>query len=196
VVRLAIKYASDALKNDREVVLVAVKQNGTAIKYVPHAVRDDKELVMVAVKECGFVLQHVSPVLKNDKEVVLKRNGRALRYASPALKNDKEVVLAAVKDDGGALRYASDALKNDRGMVLISTIKPLMTCTFKRNRWHHLVKTMVRFNHDDKAFADAFAPAAIAPQVDDVFLMGGFEVGPQPTPLWLAVTNKKRRRSI
>jgi len=99
-------------------------------------------------------------------------------------------VLAAVFQDGYALRYASEALRNDRTMVLFSVAKPM----FKGFWWPRLVKTLLQFERDDATFKIAFEPSAIEMQVDEAFLAGGDEVGPQPSSLWLAVTNKKRRR--
>ena len=39
----ALRLASAALKNDREIVLEAVKQNGDALKYASDALQDDYE---------------------------------------------------------------------------------------------------------------------------------------------------------
>ena len=41
----ALRYASAALKDDREIVLEAVKQNGDALYYASAALQDDREIV-------------------------------------------------------------------------------------------------------------------------------------------------------
>ena len=82
---------------------------------IENELRNDKEFVLKAVKQDGWTLYHASKELKNDKEFVLeavKQNGWALYYASKELRNDKEVVLEAVKQNGQAFKYASEELIN------------------------------------------------------------------------------------
>jgi histidinol phosphatase-like PHP family hydrolase len=117
----ALRHASDALKNDRDVVLEAVNQNYSALEYASDALKNDREMVLKAVKQNGLALEYASDTLKNDRDIVLvavNQNGRALNYASDALKNERDIVLEAVKKNGWALEYAGDALKNDREIVL------------------------------------------------------------------------------
>ena len=121
----ALEYASDELKNDREILLVAVTKNGLALEYASKELKNDREIVLAAVKQdCWgppFALQYASDELKNDREIVLaavNQNGLALKYASNELKNDREIVLVSVTKDGWALAYASNELKNDLEIVL------------------------------------------------------------------------------
>ena len=53
------------------------------------------------------------------------------------------------------------------------------------------MKTLLQFERDDAAFRIAFEPSAIEKQVDEAFLAGGYEVGPQRSSLWLAIMNKR-----
>ena len=73
----ALKYASEALRADREVVMALVKQFGCALEYASEALKADREVVMAAVKDIGY----------------------ALRWASEAFRADKSVVLEAMKQD-------------------------------------------------------------------------------------------------
>ena len=101
----------DPLKDNREIVLEAVKRNGYwGLLYASDALKDDQEIVLEAVKKYGSALQCASPALKDNREIVLaavNQNRNALQYASTALKDDREVVLAAIKQteyashDGG-----------------------------------------------------------------------------------------------
>jgi vacuolar-type H+-ATPase subunit H len=80
--------------SDKE-VLEAVKQHGHSLDYASEELKNDKEVVLEAVKQHGHSIYYASEELKNDKEVVLeavKQNGSSLDYASEELKNDKEVV--------------------------------------------------------------------------------------------------------
>jgi len=117
---MALQYASEALRADKEVVMTAVVKNCLALQYASEALKADKEVVMQVVEFYGSALQYASEALRADKEVVMKavNNGLALQYASEALKADKEVVMKAVKCDGMALQYASEALRADKEVVM------------------------------------------------------------------------------
>ena len=86
-----LEDALEELKNDKEVVMEAVRDEWRALEYASEELRGDKELVMEAVR--------------ND--------GRALEYASEELRGDKELVMEAVRDRGEALGYASKELQKD-----------------------------------------------------------------------------------
>jgi len=125
-----LELVSEELKNDKEIILAAVKKHGFALKYASEKLKDDKEVVLAAVNQSSSALidkdsalEHASERLKDDKEVVLaavKKRGSALKYASERLKDDKEVVLVALKEKGSALEHASEKLKNDKEVVLVA----------------------------------------------------------------------------
>ena len=83
------------IKKDKEIVLIAVKNYGTALEYVDKSMQDDKEVVLVAVKE----------------------NGNALKYASSRLKDDKEVVFSAVQNNKYVIRFASKRLQQNKNFL-------------------------------------------------------------------------------
>ena len=84
------------ITNKKE-ALKAVKQNGWALEFASDELKNDREVVLEAVKEkgsAGFALEYASEELKNDRKVVLeaiKEYGGALKYASDELKNDPEL---------------------------------------------------------------------------------------------------------
>ena len=101
---------------DKEIVMTALANDGTALELLSDAMKADKEVVLFAFSNGCKNLYHVSDELKADKDVVLaavSNDGNALKYASDELKADKEVVMAAIKYDGKALQYASEELQND-----------------------------------------------------------------------------------
>lgn len=64
-------------------MLVAVTQDGAALRYASDALKDDKEIVSIACRTCGGALDDASDRLKADKELVLvavKTQGAALSY--------------------------------------------------------------------------------------------------------------------
>ena len=131
----ALEFASENLKNDKEIVLTALEDSWEALEFASDKLKNDKEFVLETVQKDGWALEFASDNLKNDKEIVLaavqQNRGLALEYASNNLKNDKEIVLAAVNnieehnslEYASALEFASDNLKNDKEIVLTSVQK-------------------------------------------------------------------------
>ena len=114
----ALRFASTAMKDDREVVLVACNKNGLALGYAPAALQADREVVLAACNESGGALEHASAALQADREVVLaacNQWGFALRHASAALKDDREVVMVGIAQNyrvrHRAVHHASSALQ-------------------------------------------------------------------------------------
>ena len=117
---VALRYASQALKSDKDVILAAVRKNGSALQYVNDEFKQDREVVLAAVKKNGYAFRFASDALKGNGDVVkaaVQQCGFALKFASVALKSDKEIVKAAVRQCGLALEYASEPLKGDKEIV-------------------------------------------------------------------------------
>lgn len=118
---LYLRYISSELKDDKELVVAAVKQNGHALEYASARLQNDKQVVALAIAQCGFALKYASSKLQDDKEIVIasvSQYGNTLEYASPRLQDDKEVVTAAVKHLGDALKYASKRFQDDKEIVI------------------------------------------------------------------------------
>merc|ERR1719422_964154 len=71
-----MRFASQELREDREVVLAAVVQDGTALEFADKKFLEDREVVLQAVASNGMVLKHLGQELRNDPEVLLALNGR------------------------------------------------------------------------------------------------------------------------
>jgi len=112
---------SPSFKNDREIVLEAVKHSGGwNLERASKKLKNDREIVMEAVKNECYSLKFASPELQNDKEIVLeaiKSYSFVLKYASPQLKNDREFILEAMKINGEVLQYISPELRNDKEFI-------------------------------------------------------------------------------
>jgi hypothetical protein len=50
---LALAYASDELRADRDVVLAAVAHNGIALSYASDELRADRDMLLAAVAQSG-----------------------------------------------------------------------------------------------------------------------------------------------
>ncbi|KAG2393721.1 hypothetical protein C9374_007252 [Naegleria lovaniensis] len=116
-----LKYATEELKKNKEIVIEAVKQNGSTLIHAAEELKKDKEIVLEAVKQNGSALEYAAEELKKDKQFILeavKQKSSTLIYAAEELKKDKEIVFEAVKQDGTALEYAAEELKKDKQFIL------------------------------------------------------------------------------
>ena len=128
--RAAIYKKATPHHNNQIIARVVISFNGFALQYVPDKMKNDKEIVLIAVgspnSPWGMALDYASDTLKNDVDVVLTAvtsHGAALEYASDTLKNNEEVVMAAIREEkyrefDSALEYASDELRDNKAVVL------------------------------------------------------------------------------
>ncbi|EOD05673.1 hypothetical protein EMIHUDRAFT_362893, partial [Emiliania huxleyi CCMP1516] len=117
----ALSYATDAVKEDRAVVLVAVRMDGMALRYAAGSIKGDREVVLEAVRQSGQALQYATGSLRADRAVAfeaVRQDGDALRWAGAVIKADKDVALAAVRKEGRTLEFVAEALQADREVVL------------------------------------------------------------------------------
>ncbi|MBA3238326.1 MAG: DUF4116 domain-containing protein [Parachlamydiaceae bacterium] len=119
----ALQYADPNLKKNKEIVLTAVTQPYLALKYADKNFMKDRDFILSTFKnEKDFILSLYTDIdLQKNKEFVLiavTRNGSTLQYANYLLKKDKDIVLAAVTQNGTVLKFAHESLKNDKDIVL------------------------------------------------------------------------------
>ena len=111
----ALKYASDRLKNTEDVVLEAVKNNGHGLQFANVRLQDNENIATAAVKCIPAALQHASERMRDTEAVVLEAvrgNGLVLKYAGENTRSMKNVVEEAIKLKKGFFTF------EDRGRVL------------------------------------------------------------------------------
>lgn len=112
---LALQHASAALQGDVEVVLAAVKQNGLAIRLACRSLRSDDGIILAAVMQNGLALEHARPSTCNGWAITVAavmQCGSALQFAPSGLRDSIELVLLAVQQDPTALQHASVRVRN------------------------------------------------------------------------------------
>lgn len=119
-----LKGLDEEQKNNKEIVLAAVKQNGFALQYASDTMKSDKEVILFAMQSKTNAIKFASPKFLSDEKFILEvieLDGSILELISEDLKNNKEIVLLACKENGSNLEYASDALKSDPEVVKVAT---------------------------------------------------------------------------
>ena len=120
---LLLKYVSEELQNNSELVKLAVTQSGGALRYASEELKSNPEIVRLAVTQSGGALEYASLELRKNPEIVrlaVTQNGMTLRYASLELRKNPEIIKLAVTQSGGALRYASEELKSNPEIVRLA----------------------------------------------------------------------------
>jgi hypothetical protein len=82
-------------KNDFLSISSLVRQNGAKLEFASNRLKDNKDIVEAAVKNNGLSLQFASGELRNDKEIVLEainQNPKAIEFASIELQNDTDII--------------------------------------------------------------------------------------------------------
>ena len=62
------------LQNNKEAVLIAVRQNGLALQFASKRLKNDKEVVLQAVKQNGLALYYASDNLINKLKKIINNN--------------------------------------------------------------------------------------------------------------------------
>lgn len=126
---------------------------GVGLKYASAAMRADREVVIGAVHQAGLALEFASPELRADKDVVLvamRQNLRALKFASDELKTDQDVATLILEGDPALLKYVDRAVFEDREFIkecLASTWQVLEYAPMEVRHDKDLVMIAVRQNH-------------------------------------------------
>merc|ERR1719231_549878 len=90
-------YATDALKDDKEIVMIAVSQYGPALEFASPKFRKDPEVVLAAVENAGSALMFARE-LRKKKGFCLKAldsNAKCVTFIETELRQDPDIVQAA-----------------------------------------------------------------------------------------------------
>ncbi|EFC36164.1 predicted protein [Naegleria gruberi] len=152
--REPIRFATEEKKNDPEFVTKYLKTNGSQLKYVSKELRNNKEIVMVAVSNYVDAIQFASDEIKDDDifmKDILQIHPLTIRFCSERVKgthvtkealkakpfrmkelpslsieefiprsviDDKEYALSMIDNTCSTYHSLSDNLKNDRDICL------------------------------------------------------------------------------
>ena len=116
--RLALRHLGNSriqgLLSDGEEAKAEIEDYLKSEELLPCRLKNKKEVVLAAVRNDGMALQHASPGMRGEPEVVLAAvmsDGMALKHASPKCKDTFKIVKTAVIHDEMAIDYASPRLK-------------------------------------------------------------------------------------
>jgi hypothetical protein len=102
--------------NNKLFVIDKIKQRANNIRSASDELKNDKEVALIAIKKSGFTFEHLSSQLKNDREIVIeaiKESSKVLQYASNEFKNNKSFAIKMAELHCDLIGFISDELKND-----------------------------------------------------------------------------------
>lgn len=113
----SIASAGDKIRDNREIMLEAIKRAGSNIKYASKRLKNDKEIAIIAVRQDQYNFDYISNDLKNDKDVVIELLKVGDKYcfdwAGDKIKQDKEFVEKYVgKDYKGLFDFDDELFEN------------------------------------------------------------------------------------
>lgn len=119
------KFASEKLKNDLSVALVALELDGLLLEHVGPELKQNKKLTAIAVKNNGLALEFADPKYQDDPEIVavaMYQNIYSKSFVGPNMKlhfysQKKKQTIIALRNDGTLLRFADAELRNDFDVV-------------------------------------------------------------------------------
>ena len=113
----------ESIRNSREIVKLAIKNDPDALEYAGEQLKKDKSVVLAALAKNASLLRFADVSLRNNPDVVLaaiKKSPTSFAYAGKRLKKDRSFVLLAIQNGANALRYADQSLMHDRQLLLAS----------------------------------------------------------------------------
>ena len=116
-----LKYASQQVRSDKDVVLPTMAKHASDLKYVSEELKNDKDVVLAAVSRSPFELAYASPELQDNDEVVMAaiaQHPGALGSASERIRSDKKILQIVIDHHVDYLGWASKTVLNDRDYLL------------------------------------------------------------------------------
>lgn len=115
---------------NKDIILLAVENNGLALNFVPDTFKNDEDIVLAAINQNPYAIEFASIEQKKKRNIIIRvveqmDNSKILKYIDPSFYNDKEIILLAIKNNqkNCVLPYVSDELKNDFDIILAAVKK-------------------------------------------------------------------------
>jgi len=118
---LALEFASETVKADRDIVLAAVKKNGAVLQFASEQLRTDENCELAAVLCSPLALEFTSGKTRGDRSIVrdaVTKDGNVLQYAADELRKEKDIILTAVRTTPSSLRFALGGMNQDKECLL------------------------------------------------------------------------------
>ena len=113
--RLALMFASPRLQDDDDVVRASLMKYGGSIRYASKSKQADPEFATLAVKQNFHAVAFLNREMTDREDVAMHVYGGPFKHLSLRLRANKAIVYNACrKENGSAFTYASPELRDDK----------------------------------------------------------------------------------
>ncbi|WP_257265450.1 DUF4116 domain-containing protein, partial [Endozoicomonas sp. ONNA2] len=116
-----LSYVSEKLKRDEDVVMTAINADYLSLKYASQELRDNEEFIRGAIKIRSAAMLYAGEKVRNDKRIIenlMAVNIRILRSVNKSVLKDREYMLALIKKDADAFNFIADELEQDTNFII------------------------------------------------------------------------------
>lgn len=121
-IKCMMMYVSEQLKQDRELMLLAIQRDMSAFRFAPDTLRSDITFILEAVKINPYVFRYLDPSFKQIKEIVLEvvqNKGWMLNDVDSHWRSDRDIVMAAIKNEPESFKFANTKFRSDKEIMLL-----------------------------------------------------------------------------
>lgn len=118
---LKLEKVSERLRNNKSIVLNAVKHNGSYLRWASEELRSDREVVETAMQNYPPAIQYASNELRMNRSLLLQYSNNDYGFdvlKLPEWRDDTEIVTAiTIATFSSAIFWASDRIRDDETVV-------------------------------------------------------------------------------
>ena len=129
-----IRHAGHASRANKDVILLAIRQEGCALQYANLRLRENYDIVLIACKQNGLALEFASDALKCNNSICLeavKQNGEALQFVDRSIRTTRDIMMAAVGENMLALVHICEEKELEDETLIQDIVKQSV-----RLMWH------------------------------------------------------------
>jgi hypothetical protein len=119
-----LKYTSNELKKDIEMILLSMKYHGSEYTWLPKEFKVNYNIIKAAITCCGY---HISDIIKTNPELLTKElcliassNWEQTLSVLPENFKDKDIIYEIIKNYPLNMKLVSKEYQNDKKLVLIA----------------------------------------------------------------------------
>lgn len=120
---ILLKYASDELRNDEDIVLTSIKNNPFAYNFASPILKQDSKIITEALKGDGMLLKDIPDIYKGDNtyfSIAMISNPSSYRYGTIEMRKNINNAIYALEADPDNYNYIPNDILSDPRIVKIS----------------------------------------------------------------------------
>ena len=102
--------------DDIEIATSAIAQRGELLRHASNRLKNDPDLILLAHRSCFYAFIYAGPIAKHNEALlrkIIQENPLGMMFATESLKNDKDFVLPLLSQKPRIYQYLSERLKSD-----------------------------------------------------------------------------------